>query len=478
MVRNETLKNNTPHEASLAYMIRLAAPMIITTISFTIMQFVDRFMVSRLGTEALAAILPASMTTFLPGSFAIGVSASIATFVSQNLGRGQKSNCSSYCWQAIYMSIIYFAVVIVILWPIAPRIFTAMGYSPQVVELEVRYFRISLFALLLAGIIWSGSQFFMGIHRPIITMYSALCGQVVNVTANYLLIFGKFGFPNLGIAGAAWGTFIGIAVGATIRMAVFLGPGINTEYKSRHTLKIDFKKMLDIIKIGFPAGLELMINVAAWALILLTLVGKFGKEASAATSAVFACTNVSVMPVVGLRAALTAAVGKAIGAGKKNIAVRQTGICMKIAIIYMGLIGICFLIFRNGIMDAWASDEPAIEQKVINIGSKILILAAIYQVFHAARIIYSGALRGAGDTFWLAVVSTSSAVIILGLGGWFLVEVFPGLGALGPWLAATLSIMAVGLANRFRFKSNKWKKIDLFKGKPMEQPIENEAAVE
>jgi len=465
-------------ETSLKYMLKLAGPMIVTTISFTVMQFVDRFMVSRLGTEALAAILPAGMTSFLPGSFAVGVSASIATFVSQSLGRGEKESCSSYCWQSIYMGLAYFAVVVAVMWPTAPAAFRMMGYEPMVVELEVTYFRIMLYAQMLAVLIWSSNQFFMGIHRPIIAMYAALCGQMVNVTANYILIFGKFGFPAMGIAGAAWGTFIGIAVGASIRMAMFLSGDINDQFKSRQTMGINFTKMGNLLKVGFPVGLELMINVAFWGVILLGLVGKFGKEASAATSAVFACTSVSVMPVVGLRTALTAAVGKAIGAGRKDAAIKQTGISLKIALIYMGLIGLCFFIFRNGIMQVWACDDKVIEDRVIEVGAKILILAAIYQVFHAARIVYSGALRGAGDTMWLAIVSALGAVIILGLGGWFAVSFFPELGAVGPWIAATLSVVMVGLANSWRFKTNKWMQIDLFKSRAVGVPVENEAAVE
>ena len=184
------------------------------------------------------------------------------------------------------------------------------------------------------------------------------------------------------------------------------------------------------------------------------------------------------MPVVGLRVALTAAVGKAIGAGRKKVAIRQTTICLRIALVYMGLVGLCFLLFRNGIMDAWASDDKAIEQKVIEAGSPMLILAAVYQVFHAARIIYSGALRGAGDTVWLAIVSAAATVLILGLGGWLAVEFLPQIGPIGPWIAATLSVIAVSLANWRRFRSNKWMEIDLFRRRPPAVPVEDEAAVE
>ena len=463
----------SPDETSLKYMLKLAGPMIVTTISFTIMQFVDRFMVSRLGTEALAAILPAGMTSFLPGSFAIGVMASVTTFVSQSLGRSNKRDCSSYCWQAIYMGLVYFAIVVAVMWPTAPMLFRMMGYEPAVVDLEVTYLRIMLYAQVLAVFIWSSSQFFMGIHRPIITMYAALCGQVVNVAANYVLIFGKFGFPAMGIAGAGWGTFIGIVVGAVIRMAMFLGGGINADFQTRRTMKIDFAKMRSLFKVGFPAGLELMINVAFWGVVLLGLVGKFGKEASAATSAVFACTNVSVMPVVGIRTALTAAVGKSIGAGRKDVVIKQTSVCLKMALVYMGLIGLCFFVFRNAIMRFWSYDD-----KVVETGVNILICAAIYQLFHAARIVYSGSLRGAGDTKWLAIVSVFGAVVILGLGGGLAVNFLPELGSLGPWIAATFSIIAVGLANHWRFKSNRWMQIDLFKGRVPGVAAEIEAVAE
>jgi len=461
---------------SLRYMLKLAGPMVVTTISFTIMQFVDRLMVSRIpeeGTEALAAILPAGFVSFLPGGFAIGAITSLNTFVSQSLGRGDKEDCSNYFWQAIYMGLVYFLVVVAIMWPTAPWIFKMMGHPDAVVGMEVIYLRIMLYAHIIAVINWSSGQFFMGIHRPIITMCASLCGQVVNVVANYVLIFGKLGFPAMGIAGAGWGTFIGIAVSACVNMSLYLSGNINATFKSRRTLNIDFGKMLDLLKVGLPAGFGLMVNVAFWGVVLFGLVGKFGTESLAATSAVLAYTNLSVMPVVGISMALAAAVGKTIGQGQKKIAIKQSRVCLKVALIYMGLVGICFFVFRKPLMAFWSSDE-----KVVEVGVKILICAAIYQVFHATRTIYGGALQGAGDTVWLAIISAVGAILILGFGGWLIAKFFPSLGALGPWIAATVSIIAVGLANRWRFKSKRWMSIDLFKRRAVSVPIQNGALVE
>ena len=480
MTDKQTLltENQIEDVTSLRYMLKLAAPMVVTTTSFTIMQFVDRYMVSRLGTDALAAILPAAAVSFVPGGFAIGSMTSLNTFVSQSLGRGDKQGCSNYFWQTIYMGFVYFAIVVAIMWPTAPLIFRIMGQPEGVAEMEVIYLRIMLYAHILAVINWASNQFFMGIHRPIITMCASLCGQVVNVAANYVLIFGKLGFKPMGIAGAGWGTFIGIAVAAVINTAVLLSNRINTTFNTRRTLHINFDRMYDLLKVGLPAGIGLMVNVAFWGVILFGLVGRFGKEALAATSAVFACTHVSVMPIVGMSTALTAAVGKAIGEGKQNVAIKQTSVCLRVALVYMGLVGLCFFIFRNGLMEFWTTEaetDKAVEA-VIEAGANILICAAIYQVFQAARTIYSGSLRGAGDTVWLAVASSVGAVVILGLGGalmaWLFPKFFPSLGYMGPWIAATLSMVAVGMANWWRFKSNRWMGIDLFKRRAIGVPVE------
>jgi MATE family multidrug resistance protein len=140
----------------------------------------------------------------------------------------------------------------------------------------------------------------------------------------------------------------------------------------------------------------------------------------------------------------------------------------------MGLVGFCFFIFRNDLMAFWAPDD----KEVIRIGTNIFIFAAIFQVFDAVLLTYYDALRGAGDTLWLAIVEAFCATIIMGLGGFCMIKFFPELGALGPWSAATVKIIAVALANRWRFKSNKWMQIDLFKRRPVGLPVEIEAVIE
>ncbi len=260
---------------------------------------------------------------------------------------------------------------------------------------------------------------------------------------------------------------------ALINGAIFLSGPMNREFRTRGILGLDLGKMRDLLSVGLPAGIGLVVNVAVWGIVLSALVGRFGREALAATNAVLAYTNLSAMPIVGVATALSAAVGKAIGADRKELAVQQTRVSVRIGLIYMGLVGACFFFLRDSLMVFWSRNPDVIET-----GSRILICAALYQVFHATRIVYSGALRGAGDTVWLAVVSGIGSVGILGIGGSLIARLFPSFGALGPWIIATLSIVAVGLAHRWRFRNRRWMRIDLFKRRAVVTPLPIEPANE
>ncbi len=455
-------------ETSLSFLIKIGGPMVIATVSYTLMQFVDRLMVDKYSQAALAAVLPARMISFVPSSFLLGVMTTVNTFVSQSFGRKAYQDCAHYTWQAMYLGIVYSCLTFAVLWPLAPTVFQWMDQPTEIIPLEVTYLRIMLLGQFVVVSIWATNQFFMGIHQARITMITALISQVVNVLANYALIFGKWGFPEMGIAGAAWGTVIGAVVNALTRVIWFLSPNLHRTFQSRTSFRFDWVKIRDLIKIGSPAGFALMVNAAFVGAILFALIGRFGTAAQAATSAVYSCMTLSFMPVVGIGIALTATVGKSIGRNRKDVATKQTSLCLRLSMGYMGLVGILFYVFRHSIISIW---DLTPEASVL--GAKILICAAIFQIFDAAVITYNGALRGAGDTLWLGLITTAGAVLVLGVGGWAIVTLAPQLNAIGPWLAYTLHVILVGLANRWRFKSNHWHDIDLFKRQAKAVPVED-----
>lgn len=454
------VKNIGKHrdETSVLYMLNLAWPMIITTISFTVMQFVDRLMVSRYSDEALAAIGPSGMVSFIPASFALGLVTTINIFAGQCFGMKRYRDCTSYFWQSVYLGTAYSMVTFIVLWPFAKDIFVFLDQPSELLTLEADYFRIMLYCQFVVVFMWTSNHFFMGIHRPAISMWTAFVGQGINIIANYVLIFGKFGLPAMGIKGAGWGTFIGISAGVTIRMYVFLSPMINDKFESRKTLKIDIAKMRNVLRIGWPAGITMMVNTAMVGSILYYLIGKFGKDALAATVAVQSTIMLSHMPAVGVSIALTAAMSKSIGKGRKDIATKQTYVSLRMSVAFMSFIGLCFLLFRKPLISGWDLSESAAAAGVV-----FLIFAGVFQIFDAFALSIGGALRGAGDTLWQLWIYCFGAFVILFGGGVLIAKLFPSLGSTGPWVAYTGYIIFVSMANLWRFRSNKWQKIRLFK---------------
>jgi len=178
---------------------------------------------------------------------------------------------------------------------------------------------------------------------------------------------------------------------------------------------------------------------------------------SAAANIALQYMHLSFMPAVGFGTAVCSVVGHAIGQKRPDLALRRARLGMMLNGLYMGLIGLLFLIARTPLMQLLSAD-PA----VIRIGAGVLIWAAIFQVFDAAGITYMNALRGAGDTRWPAIVVALHCWVILGGGGYALAALWPGLGFHGPWMMCTLYIILLGLALWRRFVHGEWRRIDLF----------------
>src|SRR5690606_26587319 len=179
--------------AGLQEVLRMAFPIILGMLSFVFMQFVDQWLVSKLGKEALAAVGSAGLWSYAVTTFVLGIVGCVSTFAAQSLGRGNTENCATYTWQGIYLAI-GSGVLIFAFWPASEWFFGAMGHSPKVTRLEIIYFQVRLFGFIF--IIWQGAlaAFFQAVNRAVVPMYAALVANVVNVVLDYLLIFGKFGF--------------------------------------------------------------------------------------------------------------------------------------------------------------------------------------------------------------------------------------------------------------------------------------------
>jgi MATE family multidrug resistance protein len=300
------------------------------------------------------------------------------------------------------------------------------------------------------------SNFFVGIHRPKPLMVYALVAMVLNIPFNYVLINGAGPIPELGLAGAAYGTVVASFVQMVCLMCVFMSRTVKKHYRSGVRAP-NLSAMWDLVKIGTPAALHMGVDILSWGVALVWMVGFSGTLHLAATTILVRVIHVSFMPAIGLAAILTALVGRAIGAGSPALAVRYTTLAARLAISYMGGFALLFFVLREPIMRFFTSNP-----EVIEIGAKVMVYVAAFQIFDAVNIIYTHALRGAGDTLWPSVVNfTLCAVVFIGF-GYFLCVEMPELGSQAPWMAGALYITLSGVVFFWRWKCGPWSKMDIF----------------
>ncbi|MEX1015950.1 MAG: MATE family efflux transporter [Phycisphaeraceae bacterium] len=437
-------------------LLLLAMPIIASMVSRTAMSFVDFIMVSQLGTEAQAAIMPAGILLFCVIAFGFGTLTAVSTFVSQSLGRNDHRACGIYAWQGIHLSLLL-GLLALPAWLVVPGLFAWVGHAPAVQAMEVTYVQIGLLGLapMLAG--HAVTNFFNGIHKPMVGFWAMVASNVFNAVANYALIFGHFGFPAMGIAGAAWATNLAAVLQTLILLGWMLRPKLAAAFHTRRTWRPDFVRMRRVVWLGVPAGLQFMVDIFAFTIFTLLLVGRFGTVQLAAHNLTFKFLEVSFMPAVGLGVAVTAAVGKAIGRGRPDYARLVTRWAAGFAVAYMGLIAVSYLLLRHELAGLLSDDA-----EVIAWAGRLLLLCAVFQVFDALGITHISALRGAGDNHWPAYVAALAAAGVLVGGGYVTAWWWPALGAVGPWTAATVYICIVGVTMWARWTWGPWERIDLF----------------
>ena len=291
----------------------MSGPIILGMFSFTVMEFFDKAMVSYVGTDALAAVGSAGIGSYTLSTLYMGIISVVSTFVAQCHGRGEKHLCARYCWQGIYLSLLGILFTVV-LWPLSEPLVAAMRHTPEVTRLELDYFRTRLAGYVFIGVSTAMAGFFQAINRSRIPRYAAIFGNVLNLGFNYLLIFGKFGFPRMEVTGAALATVISTLFQAAFLSVVFSAAGIMPNI--RHALLFDWNRIRELFRIGLPRGDDNVFDVAKLVIFVSFIVGYFGAVQLAANAIVLGFMHVCFMPAVGLNHGIAAIVGQWLGRGE------------------------------------------------------------------------------------------------------------------------------------------------------------------
>lgn len=442
-------------DGGIRQLIVIAVPMVISQACETIMMFTDRVFLSYLSPSHMAAALSGGLTAFMFTTFFLGLTGYTTALVAQYLGSNKKRFCTISVTQAVVISIVSYPLILSLI-PLSRWIFEKTGLDASQQQLSFDYLRI----ILIGSIFFLGrnifNSFFSGIGKTRIIMISSIMTMSINVFANYILIFGKFGLPALGIKGAAIGTIISTFCGFIFMLCAYL---IYTKKRYEYMLRKSFKLDLDVMKklfhFGYPGGLELLLNLMAFDLMVL-LFQSYGSNVSASVTIALNWDMVVFVPLIGINIAVTSLTGRYMGKNEPNIASRAAFSGVKLALFYGVLMIILFLSATQVLVNMFLPEGQNVDE-IAPLAKYMVKFVSLYILADGFNIVFSGALRGAGDTFWTMVIAVLCHWL-LAVESFITVKVLK----LNPelaWAIFVFTIPLIGAAYFLRFMTGKWRKI-------------------
>ena len=435
--------------------LRMAWPVIVNQVSFTMVQLVDTLLVGHLGKDALAGVGLGSIVFWIPqsGIFAVGVGA--IAVVARNVGAGQRERASVTAAMALMMGLAWGVLLALVVALAADPLLRVMGAEPAARSEGVTWMRAASIGFPLSAMLYAGSASLTGAGDTRTPMIIMLIVNMVNAAVAYTLINGPGPFPELKVLGSGLGaTSAGISGAALVLLALAAGRG-GLQLQRLAELRPDPAEMKRILNVGLAAGLEnLQFNLAF--LVYTRIIASLGSAALAAHRVTLSVEGLAFNPGFALGVAAATLVGQSLGAGRPDLAERSARIALLWATIIMTSMGIILLLFGEPITSLFVGGEDADE--VVNIGRKLLFVFAFAMPAMALSQTLAGGLRGAGDT---------RAVLAIGVIGIWVVRLLPayllaivlGFDAPGAWMAAVLDINSRGLLVWLRFRRGKWKAI-------------------
>ena len=438
--------------------LAISLPLVASMGSLTLMQFTDRMFLANYSVETISAALPAGILSFTAISFFMGVASYTNAFVAQYSGARAYSRVGAALWQGIYFSLIS-ALILAALFFVSGPIFDLIGHSPQVRNLEVVYFNILTLG---AGLPVLGSAlaaFYTGRGLTWTTMAVHMTGAAVNIPLDYCLINGVGPFPELGIVGAGIATVTAYAVIVAILALLIFRQSNRRTYGTWKARRFDRELFGRLMRYGLPSGIQFFLEISGFTF-FIQMIGRLGDLELAASNIVLSIESLSFLPMVGFHIGNSTLVGQAVGRGSPEDGAYSTTSALHITLLYMMLVSAVFLLTPRPLLDLFKSGaSSALEYAQIReLGVILLRFVAVFCLFDSLNLVFSGAIKGAGDTRFIMWTVGAMSLGMMILPTYLAVEVFGG-GLFTVWTIATLYVCALGVAFMVRYKQGKWKKM-------------------
>jgi MATE family multidrug resistance protein len=377
--------------------------------------------------------------------------------VAQNDGAGNKRSCARATAQSIRLAFVGWPLLILMI-PLVKLFFESLGHLPEQVDLEMTYLRILIYGSIFGLLRHALAGFFIGLGRTRVVMIANLIGMLVNIPANWILIFGKFGIPAMGIAGAAIGTLLGSVTIMLILLFIYLSPAYRSEFGTATEIGFDKRIAKILVKYGTPAGIETFLNVAAFNF-FVQLMFSYGPDTAAAVTIAFNYDMLAFIPMLGLGFAATTLTGRYVGAQNIPGAERSTLLTMLVAWSFASILVVLFVLGAKPLVAIFASSLEGGGSDVAELAVTMLRLAAIYILADATQLIFAGALRGAGDTKFVMRLSVVMHWFFAGI-AWYAIKVAV-ISPVSMWVIFICFVMSLGIAMYLRYRFGKWREMSL-----------------
>jgi len=430
----------------------LAWPVVVSTVSLTVMAAADTYFAGRIGTSEQAAVGFCSTLIWSLYSFFVGTLEIVQTFVAQHTGAGNPDRAARFGTAGLHAAVA-FALLLLPLAFLGERPFLLLGIAPEMVAPAATYWLIRIAGTAPFFLSRSQEGYYRGIGDTTTPMIVAVVANLLNVVldATSVLGFAPLGIPPLGVAGLAGATVAATTVQWLALAAVCERRRRRGLAAPSHLRRSAPQDLRELIRVGAPAGVHWLFDIAAWTLFTI---GIARQEAAQAATNVIAITLIraSFMPGFAVGTAAQTLVGQYLGARDPASAARAGWTSVRIACIYMSVLGAVFLLFGAELFALFTADP-----RVRTLGASVMRWAAIFQLGDAVQVVLSAALRGAGDTRFVMWVAAAAAWVVFVPLAWFLVE-HRGMGVEGGWLAVVAWVTALAIPLVFRFRGAKWQR--------------------
>ena len=441
------------------YNLKLSFPVILGMLGHTFVAFADNIMVGQLGTAELAAVSLGNSFVFIAMSIGIGFSTAITPLVAEADGAGNKANGKNALKHGLVLCTVLGLALFGLILLSKPLMYM-MDQPPEVVDLAMPYLDLVAFSLVPLIMFQAFKQFSEGLSQTRYPMYAVILANVINISLNYIFIFGSFGFPKLGVVGAAIGT-----LASRIAMLLYIWILLKKKKKFQDYVtglnfaKIEKKVLKKIIALGFPSAMQMFFEVAIFTA-AIWLSGVLGKNAQAANQIALNLSSMTFMVGTGLGVAAMIRVGNQKGLQNFHELRRIAQSIFFLTLLFEIVFASLFLIFRHWLptvyLDVGDVANHADNMEVIFLAAQLLLVAAFFQISDGMQVVILGSLRGLQDVR-IPTFITFIAYWIIGFPISFYLGLHTSLESKGIWigLLAGLTASAIMLYIRFNYMTKR-----------------------